>query len=42
MLIKHFVTIDAVKNASVEEIRESGMPQELSEAIYSHFHSSDE
>ena len=37
-LIKHFTTIDGVKNASIEEIEASGMPHELSISIYNHLH----
>ncbi len=38
-LIRHFRTVEAVKNASVEELCEvPGISTKLAEAIYRHFH----
>ena len=38
-LLKHFKTIEALKNASVEEICEvPGMPKNTAEAVYARFH----
>jgi len=36
-LIKHFVTIDNIKNASVEEIIKAGVPKNVAENIYNKF-----
>ncbi len=35
-LLKHFITIDNIKNASLEEFREIGINDELAESIISH------
>lgn len=37
MLISHFISIDNVKKASVEELKEAGMPSDLALKIYNHF-----
>lgn len=41
MLIKHFITIDNIKKASIEEIINSGIPNNLALEIYNHFHKED-
>lgn len=38
-LLKYFVTIDAIKNASVSQLEQSGMPPSVATAIYRYFHS---
>ena len=42
LLIEHFTTIDNVKNASIEEIENIGIPKNLALEIYNHFHSEEE
>ena len=37
ILIKHFVTVDAIKNASVEDIKAAGIPEEIAVNVYKHF-----
>lgn len=37
-LLKYFLTIEKIKEASVEEIIKSGMPKELAVKIYKYFH----
>lgn len=41
VLLKYFVNIDAIKNASVDEIVKSGMPRNLALEIYNYFHNTD-
>lgn len=41
-LLKHFITIDAVKKASVDDIKKSGMPIAIAEAIYNKFNKNEE
>lgn len=36
-LIKYFTTIDNVKNASIDELKKSGMPENLAKRIYEYF-----
>ena len=38
LLIQKFTTIDNVKNASVEDLEEIGIPKNLAIEIYTHFH----
>ena len=38
LLIQKFTTIDNVKNASVEDLEEIGIPKNLAIEIYAHFH----
>ncbi len=38
LLIEQFTTIDNVKNASIEELEEAGLPKDLAKEIYNHFH----
>ena len=38
-LISHFVTIDNVKAASIDELVESGMPEDVAKRIYEYFNS---
>lgn len=38
-LIKHFITLDNIKKATVEEIIESGIPKSIAKDIYNHFNS---
>lgn len=40
-LIKHFTTIDNVKNASIEELIEAKMPKDLAKRIYDYFNEVD-
>lgn len=37
-LLKHFISIDKVKEATIEELNKAGMPQNLATAIYKYFH----
>lgn len=37
-LLKYFLTIDAVKNADIEDLQKAGMPMSLAEKIYRYFH----
>lgn len=41
LLIKHFVTIDNIKNASVNDIEKCGIPENISLEIYKILHSED-
>ena len=38
VLIRYFTTIENIKQASLEEIIKSGMPKNIAENIYAHFH----
>ena len=38
LLIEKFTTIDNVKNASIEDIENIGIPKKLAKEIYDHFH----
>ncbi len=38
VLIRYFTTIENIKQASVDEIIKSGMPKNIAENIYAHFH----
>ena len=37
ILIKHFITVDAIKNASVEDIKNAGIPLQIAQNIYDYF-----
>ncbi len=37
-LLKYFINIEAIKEASVEELRKAGMPINLANVIYDYFH----
>ncbi|MBQ7641924.1 MAG: excinuclease ABC subunit UvrC [Acholeplasmatales bacterium] len=37
ILIKHFITVDAIKNASVEDIKKAGIPLQIAQNIYDYF-----
>ena len=37
LLIKHFITVDAIKNATVEEIQKAGVPEKVAQNIYDFF-----
>ena len=37
-LLKHFETIENIKNASIEDLIDAKMPKKLAEEIYNHFH----
>lgn len=37
-LLKYFISIDKVKEASMEELKQAGMPQNLANEIYKYFH----
>ena len=37
ILIKHFITVDAIKNASIEDIKKAGIPEEIAVNVYKHF-----
>ena len=37
-LLKHFINIEAIKVASIEEIKKAGMPTNLALEIYNYFH----
>ena len=39
ILIKHFITVDAIKNASVEDIKKAGIPLQIAQNIYDYFKS---
>jgi excinuclease ABC subunit C len=41
-LIKYFTTIDNVKNASIDELKKSGMPENLAKRIYEYFKEDDD
>ncbi|MGM9970193.1 MAG: excinuclease ABC subunit UvrC [Anaeroplasma sp.] len=36
-LIKHFITIDSIKKASISDIEAAGIPKNIAENIYKHF-----
>ena len=36
-LLKHFLTIDAIKKASIEDLKESGIPENIALNIYNYF-----
>ncbi len=36
-LLKHFITIDGIKKASVEELMSAGMPKGIAQSIYTYF-----
>lgn len=38
LLLKHFITIDAIKKATEEEIMLAGIPKNLAKEVYTHFH----
>ncbi|PHV72046.1 excinuclease ABC subunit C [Sporanaerobium hydrogeniformans] len=38
LLMKHFKSIENLKKASVEEIKEAGIPNQVAESIYRYFH----
>ncbi len=37
LLIKHFITVDAIKNATVEEIQKAGVPEKVAQNIFDFF-----
>ena len=37
LLIKHFITVDAIKNATVEEIQKAGVPEKVAQNIFDYF-----
>ena len=37
LLIQHFMTIDKIKEASVEEIIQAGIPKNVAEGVYAYF-----
>lgn len=39
MLLKHFINIDKIKNASIDELKESGIPESSARAVYEYFKS---
>lgn len=41
MLLKHFLTIDKIKSASISELKEAGMPDGIANNIYNYFRSDD-
>jgi excinuclease ABC subunit C len=36
-LIKHFITVDAIKKASIDDIKNAGIPEEIAINIFNHF-----
>lgn len=40
-LIRHFGSLKALKSASREQLKEAGVPQNVAEAVYQHFHSTE-
>jgi len=37
LLIKKFVNIDNIKNATIEEIIDAGIPHDIAKNVYNHF-----
>ncbi len=36
-LIKHFVTVDAIKNATIDEIKDAGVPEKVAQNVFDFF-----
>ena len=37
LLIKHFITVDAIKNASIEDIKNAGIPENIASNVFNYF-----
>jgi excinuclease ABC subunit C len=42
MLLKHFITIDKIKNASMEELKEAGLSEKVAKNVIEYFNENDD
>ena len=40
-LLKYFINIEAIKEADIDELKKSGMPNDIAKEIYNYFHKVD-